>query len=53
MEGPWVQKNAQKETMEKYAYSKDVQVVLGSMVKVGAKTHAFQLQAESSKVLST
>lgn len=27
--------------MEKYAYSKDVQVVLGSMVKVGAKrTHS-------------
>jgi hypothetical protein len=40
--------------MEKYAYSKDVQVMLGSMVKVGSCEHALiQLQAESSRVLST
>ena len=36
MEGPWDHAKEQKAIMEKYAYSKEVQVVLGRMVKVGA-----------------
>ncbi|GAQ83069.1 hypothetical protein KFL_001340240 [Klebsormidium nitens] len=33
MEGPWDHAKEQKAIMEKYAYSKEVQVVLGRMVK--------------------